>query len=89
VTPQPPTSVTVTAGSPASYTVVVALRTGRRRLAFAVPFGGLILLVLYQAIGCGGGGGGGGGAPAGTYTITVAGNGGGSTSNATVTLIVN
>ena len=85
MTPQPPTSVTVTAGSPASYTVVVALRTGRRRLAFALPFAGLILLVLYQAIGCGGGGG----APAGTYTIPVAGNGGGSTSNATVTLIVN
>jgi hypothetical protein len=65
----------------------------RRRLAVALPFGVLILLVVYQAAGCGGGSSTPvvihGGTQPGTYTITVTGTSGASSHTSTGTLVVN
>jgi hypothetical protein len=73
-------------------------RTRLQRFAAAVPFAGLLILLILQAVGCGGGGGtsGGGsggsnvdGTQAGAYTVTITGTSGSTTHTANVTLVVN
>jgi Bacterial Ig-like domain (group 3) len=65
----------------------------RRRLAVAVPFAALLLLAVYQAVGCGGSSTPPpvihGGTPVGTYTITVTGTSGASSHTSTGMLVVN
>ena len=68
--------------------------TGKRRWAVYLPLS-VVLLLAFQAFGCGGGGGGGttppspSGTPGGTYTITVTGASGATTHTTTVGLMVN
>ena len=65
-----------------------AARTRRQRLAAAVPLAGLVLFLVFQAVGCGSGGGT-HGTQAGSYTVTITGTSGTTTHTATVTLVVN
>jgi photosystem II stability/assembly factor-like uncharacterized protein len=66
-------------------------RTRRQRLAIAAPAAGVILFLLFQAVGCSGVHGGSNihGTQAGTYTVTITGTGNGTTHTATVSLTVN
>ena len=66
-------------------------RTRRQRLAAAVPLAGLVVFLVFQAVGCNSGGGGSNlhGTQAGSYPVTITGTSGSTTHTATVTLVVN
>ncbi len=71
-----------------------ALRAARqRRWAAYLPLAFLLLVLVFQMVGCGGGSSGGppppNGTPAGTYTVTVTGTSGTTQHSTTITLNVN
>jgi len=72
----------------------LAARAAKRpRMAVYLSLVALVVLLAFQAVGCGGGGGGGGGSggggtTAGTYTVTITGTSAGMQQSTTVTLIV-